>query len=165
VVGILNFFAMALAIYGSKLFVDGKFERGGWVFMVGNTINMSVALAIGNIWLFIAQAALMFYTINIVENRRVLGFLLLGTLAITAVSCIEVAGRFVVGVNSIIDAIATTTAVFGAWAMSRSYWRVMAYAWIVADLGFMYLAVHEGLVGLFIQSTVFVYHGYKRLKS
>jgi len=68
--------AMILALSGSRDFVDGRFERGSWKFLFGNAINMAMGLAVGNVWLFIGQASLAFFTLGMPQQRRALGFTL-----------------------------------------------------------------------------------------
>jgi hypothetical protein len=158
-----NVIAMLLAIRGSSNFVREDFETGSWQFMVGNSINMVVGLSIGNIWLFIAQAALMFYTLELVQDNRTIRYSLIAVLSIVLIGILGVADNFVIGYSSVIDAVATAMAIYGAYAMSRQNWTVMAWCWILADIGFLYVAVENGLVGLAIQSIAFIYHGWLRV--
>ena len=69
----LSLLAMALAMYGSKLFVKSNFDLGSKMFIVGNTINILLGLAIGNIYLSIAQLGLLVFTLPMVKvntNKR-----------------------------------------------------------------------------------------------
>jgi len=162
---LLNIIAMLLAIRGSSNFVRGDFENGSWQFMIGNTINMVVGLAIGNLWLFLAQAGLMFYTLNLVSVKRTKRYIMLGLLAVLMASILGIANIQKLSYYNLIDILATSTAIYGAYAMSKQKWSVMAKMWIIADIGFLIVAYEAGLIGLAIQSAVFIYHGYLRLTN
>lgn len=162
---LLNIVAMLLAIRGSSNFVRGDFEGGSWQFMIGNIINMAIGLAIGNLWLFLAQAGLMFYTLNLVSVRRKQRYTMLLLLAILIVSLLGVADIHRLSYYNLIDILATSTAIYGAYAMSKQNWSVMAKMWIIADIGFLWIAIDAGLIGLAIQSAIFIYHGYLRLNN
>lgn len=160
---LLNIIAMALAIRGSSNFVREDFETGAWQFMLGNVINMAVGLAIGNLWLFLAQAGLMYFTLNMPKLGRPQAFRMLALLAIILVSVLGISDTYAFSYINSIDVVATIGAIYGAYAMSKQNWSLMAKMWIIADMGFMWVAYEAGLLGLFIQSIIFVYHGYLRL--
>ncbi len=162
---LLNIAAMALAIRGSSNFVREKVEEGSWQFMIGNTINMSVGLAIGNLWLFLAQAGLMFFTLRLVKVNTTMRFRMLSILAVLLVSFFGIAYIQQLHYYSVIDILATITAIYGAYAMSKQDWHTMAKMWIIADIGFLWIAYEAGLIGLAIQSIAFIYHGYLRLNN
>ena len=162
---LLNIAAMALAIRGSSNFVREDFESGSWQFMIGNTINMSVGLAIGNLWLFLAQAGLMFFTLNLVKVSKTTRYLGLSILAVFLVSFFGIADIQQLHYYNVIDILATATAIYGAYAMSKQDWSTMARMWIIADIGFLWIAYEAGLIGLAIQSIAFIYHGYLRLNN
>ena len=164
-VTIANMIAMILAIKGSSDFVRGNFERGSWLFMIGNVTNMAVGLAVGNLWLFMAQAGLMFFTLNLVQENIRLRYSLLSIYAVILVLLLGVGREVAFSYYNIIDVIATVTAIYGAYAMSKQQWVLMAWMWIIADLGFLWVAYEASLPGLAIQSAIFVYHGYLRVTN
>jgi len=162
---LLNIVAMGLAIRGSSNFVREDFENGSWQFMIGNTINMAIGLAIGNLWLFLAQAGLMFFTLNLVKVNIAIRYRLLAILAILVISFFGIANVQSFHIYNMIDTLATITAIYGAYAMSKQDWHTMAKMWIIADIGFLWIAYEAGLIGLAIQSIAFIYHGYLRLNN
>lgn len=162
---LLNIVAMFLALLGSSNFVMKKTEKGAWQFMLGNVINMTVGLAIGNLWLFLAQAGLMYFTLNMVKVKVTKRFTLLAILAIVLISILGINTVQVFRNYGAIDITATILAILGAYAMSKAWWHAMALMWIVADIGFLIMAYQESLLGLAIQSLVFIYHGYLRLND
>jgi hypothetical protein len=162
---LLNIIAMALAIRGSSNFVRSDFESGSWQFMIGNTINMTVGLAIGNLWLFLAQAGLMFYTLNLVSENTIVRYRLLAILAVVLMTTLGIQEVQTFEVYDLIDVAATVAAIYGAYAMSKQCWTTMAWMWIVADIGFLYVAIDAHLIGLAIQSSIFIYHGYLRVTN
>lgn len=160
-VQLLSIFAMCCAMYGSKLFVDSRFDIGSMSFVLGNITNMVVGFAVGNLALVTVQVILSCFAVSMYRNTRF-------NLLVGAYGAILFA---ILGMNPVqrfhlplLDAIGAILAVRGAIAMRRHDYRAMAWCWIAADLIFMAVAVKEGLIGLFIQSAVFAYHGYKRLQ-
>ena len=159
----LSLLAMALAMYGSKLFVKSNFDLGSKMFIVGNTINILLGLAIGNIYLSIAQLGLLVFTLPMVKvntNKRF--YSLVGLLGIGLGICLPMHIGFDA---SVIDVLSTLCAWYGAYKMSKGDYTTMAKCWIVADIGFIYIGVTERLLGLTIQAMVFTYHGYLRIKG
>lgn len=161
---LISFTAMGLAVYGSKLFVKGEFTYGAQLFLIGNSLNILLGFSIGNIWLSIAQFGLLWFTlpmVNYVEHMKFYKVLFIG-IATVALSMNYSVLEFVA---SPMDIVATIGAWYGAYCMSKANWKVMAIMWILADIGFLYIGITEGLYGLAIQATIFVYHGYLRLRA
>ncbi len=157
---VLSLTAMTMAMSGSKDFVKEKYEIGSWKFMVGNTINIALGASLGDANLLLAQVGLMYYTLPMVQNKKYFKELLIFGLVLL----------IILGINSnlnfsfnIIEILATTTAWLGAYAMSKGKFKLMGLAWIIADIGFVYIAYKLQLLGLGIQALVFVYHGYLRM--
>jgi hypothetical protein len=156
----LNILAMFFAMIGSALFVHGRFEDGAKTFLLGNAINIAVALSIGDVAFGTVQAVLGAYTLPMYKDtrfNRILACLFAGALVTVGVSS---------GFHFRMDLVSVCGAVFaiiGAHAMYKQNWKLMAWMWIVADLIFIQVGVTNGLVGLTLQSMVFVYHGILRV--
>ncbi len=157
---ILNVLAMVFAMVGSALFVHGRFEEGAKTFLLGNTINIMVALGVGDVAFGLCQAVLAFYTLPMYKSRVFSGFL--SGMAAVLLAVVGVSGGFHFTMDPV-SAVGAALAIYGAYAMSKQRWTTMAWMWIVADLLFIYVGVQHGLIGLTIQSTVFVYHGILRV--
>lgn len=162
-VTLMSLTAMALAVYGSKLFVKGEFDYGAQLFLIGNSINILLGFAIGNIWLSIAQFGLLWFTLPMVGYSKYSSFYKVLFIGIATMT-MSLSYNSLNFISSPIDIIATVTAWYGAYCMSKQNWRMMAIMWIIADIGFIYIGITEGLIGLTIQASIFVYHGYLRLK-
>jgi len=160
----LSLMALLLAYKGSKLFVESNFELGSKLFMIGNTINMALALGFGNLYFFIAQASLMFFTLNMIAVKVRLFYVLLSLFGFILMSLVGLNDIQSFSYSDLIDLVSTICAIYGAYKMSKQDYKTMAIMWIVADFGFMIVAVKLQLIGLFIQSAIFCYHGYLRLK-
>ena len=156
----LSILAMSFAMIGSALFVHSRFEDGAKTFLLGNAINIAVAFGIGDVAFGTVQAVLGAYTLPMYKDTRfncILAGLFAGALAAVGVSS---------GFHFHMDLVSACGAVFaiiGAHAMYKQNWSLMAWMWIVADLIFIQVGVSHGLIGLTIQSTVFVYHGILRV--
>lgn len=157
---ILNVLAMVFAMTGSALFVHGRFEDGAKTFLLGNTINIMVALGVGDVAFGLCQAALAYYTLPMYKSPRFTGVLI--GIAATLLVAIGVSSGFHFTLDAV-SAVGASLAIYGAYAMSKQRWSVMAWMWIVADLLFIYVGVQHSLIGLTIQSVVFVYHGILRV--
>jgi hypothetical protein len=159
--------AMVAGSYGSMLFVDTKKEAanyslGAQVFMLGNITNIAVGLSIGDLSMVVAQAGLAFFTIPMFENRKVSLALVLMYIYMTLQ--LGVANHFHF-TASWLGIAASATAVYGAWAMAKAKWDIMNWCWVVADLAFIYIAILNQLLGLFVLASLFVWHGYLRIKG
>ena len=159
-VQIFSLTAMTLAISGSKDFVNEDYESGSWKFMIGNTINIALGTSLGDANLLIAQSGLMYYTLRMVKHTEYFKYLLSFGLMLLLILGINNSLSFSF---NIIEVLATITAWVGAWAMSRQKFKLMGLSWIVADIGFLYIAYKLGLIGLGIQASIFIYHGYLRI--
>ena len=157
---ILNGLAMVFAMVGSALFVHGRFEDGAKTFLLGNAINFMVALGVGDVALGLCQAALAYYTLPMYSSRKFSGFLIAILVVLGTAIGLSSGYHFTMDPVSMV---ATPLAVYGAYAMSKQRFTTMAWMWIVADLLFIYVGVRHGLIGLTIQSAVFVYHGILRV--
>lgn len=156
----LNIVAMFAAMYGSYLFVVNKFEAGAKVFLVGNAINVAVGLGIGDMGIVATQLALGWFTLPMYSNKKFtscLSILAVALLAILGVTT-EMHAHFTWA-----SSIGAVTAIYGAYRMSKHDYVTMAWMWIIADLLFAYVGWVDALPGLFIQSSVFVYHGILRV--
>jgi len=157
---ILNVFAMFFAMVGSALFVHGRFEEGAKTFLLGNTMNIMVALGVGDVAFGLCQAVLAYYTLPMYKDKKFSWFL-------TAMAAIL---GLVIGISSgfhftldAVSAVGAGLAIYGSYAMSKQRWNTMAWMWIFADLLFIWVGIQHGLIGLTIQSVVFVYHGILRV--
>ena len=166
-VQVLSGVAMVAGSYGSMLFVDtdketANYPLGAQVFMVGNITNIAVGLSIGDMSMVIAQAGLAYFTIPMFEEKRVSAALcmLFAYLSLQ----LGTAHHFHF-TASWLGICASAVAVYGAWAMSKMKWDIMNWCWVVADLAFIYIAVLNQLLGLFILASLFVWHGYLRIKG
>jgi hypothetical protein len=159
-VQVLNVFAMSFAMTGSALFVHGRYEEGAKTFLLGNAMNIAVAVGVGDVAFGAAQAALAGFTFPMFTDRKFVK--LLGALFAGSLASVGIAGsiHFTIDPVSFVGAV---LAIYGAYAMSKAQWKVMAWMWIVADLLFIWVGIHHGLLGLTIQSLVFVYHGCLRV--
>lgn len=161
----LSVVALVAGAYGSMLFVDtdktpANYSVGSQVFLLGNVLNIAVGMHIGDLSMVIAQAGLVYYTVPMFDNKRV--SLLLFTIFAYSVLVLGTANHFSF-TSTWLGACASAVAVYGAWAMERQKWNIMNWCWVIADLAFMYIAVVNQLLGLFILATLFVWHGFLRI--
>lgn len=159
-VQILSLFAMFFAMVGSALFVHGRFEEGAKTFLLGNTMNIMVALGVGDVAFGLCQAALAYYTLPMYKSRKFSAFLI--AMAVVLFIALGISSSFHLTVD-LVSSIGAVLAIYGAYAMSKARWKTMAWMWIVADLLFIWVGISHGLIGLTIQSCVFVYHGILRV--
>jgi hypothetical protein len=156
----LSVLASVFAMAGSAYMVHAKYEDGAKAFLLGNTINIMVALSIGDVAFALCQAALAWYTLPMYKSRVFSGILI--SMATVLLVSIGVSKGFHFTLDPV-SAMATPLAIIGAWAMSKQRYDLMGWMWIVADLAFVHVGVSNGLIGLTIQSLVFTYHGYLRV--
>ena len=159
-VQILSVLASIFAMSGSAYMVHQKYEDGAKAFLLGNTINIMVALSIGDLAFGLCQAALAWYTLPMYKSRAFSGLLV--SICVVLLTSIGISQGFQFHMDPV-SAFATPLAILGAWAMSKMRWDLMGWCWIVADLAFVHVGVSNGLIGLTIQSLVFTYHGYLRV--
>ena len=164
-VQLLSLTSLYLAYKGSKLFVESNFELGSKLFMLGNITNMAIALNLGNLYLFIAQSMLCYFTLNMISVNTKRFYTLMFVLLLTLILILGINNNIHFIYHDLIDIFGTITAVYGAYSMSKQRYTTMARMWILADLAFIIVAIKLGLIGLFIQSVIFCYHGYLRLKK
>jgi len=157
----LSVVAMILAIYGSKLFVDNKFDLGSKLFIVGNSINIILGLAVSNLYLTLGQLGLLLFTLPMVKlsaNKLFYSFVVMLSIVLLIILPLHFGFK-----ASILEMLSTACAWYGAYKMSKGDFATMAKCWIIADMGFVYIGVTSHLIGLTLQASIFVYHGYKRL--
>jgi hypothetical protein len=164
-VQVLSGVAMVMGGYGSMLFVDTEtkpadYPLGSKVFLVGNTINVAVGLHIGDYSMVGAQAGLAFFTLLLVKELRFTA--IVGALLSALILWIGIAHNFHFTASGL-GVFASSVAIFGAWAMWRGKLDIMNWCWVVADLVFIYIAILNQLVGLFLVACLFTWHGYLRI--
>lgn len=159
-VQILSVLASIFAMSGSALMVHQKYEDGAKAFLLGNTINIMVALSIGDLAFALCQATLAWYTLPMYKSRAFSGLLV--AMAVVLLTSVGISKGFYFHMDPV-SLFATPFAVIGAWAMSKMKLDMMGWMWIVADLAFVHVGMSNGLIGLTIQSLVFTYHGYLRV--
>jgi hypothetical protein len=166
----LTLVSSVLAAYGSLLFIDrdghpAQYGLGAIVFTVANAINIAVGLHIGDLVLVSSQAGLMWFTLPMYENKR---FSMVCSGGFIALICILGVAKNFHFTASYLGAACSIIAISGAWFMSRGKFTPMAWCWLIADLGFIVVAVLNKLPMLGVLALVFVYHsslrllGYKR---
>jgi hypothetical protein len=159
-----------LAAYGSLLFIDranhpAQYDLGAMVFTVANIINICVGIHIGDLVLVSSQAGLMYFTLPMYKNKVFSMICSVG--AITLMYLLSVAESFHF-TASYLGAACSIIAISGAWFMSKCKFTPMAWCWLIADIGFIVVAVLNHLPMLGVLAMVFVYHsslrllGYKR---
>lgn len=166
-VQLLAIAAMVAGARGSMLFVDttkrpANYEHGSMVFLIGNATNVAVGLHIGDMSLVIAQAGLAWYTLPMYNDKIVSWFCSLWVLYLVAMTGLANHFSFTA---SWLGVCASAVAVYGAWAMSKAKWDSMNWSWVIADLAFIYIAIQNRLIGLGILASLFVWHGYLRIKG
>lgn len=136
------------------------------MFLIGNFIAMPLGFYFGNIYFSLAIFGLTVFTVIIVKPHlnkmfytvmlfiTYLMILVLGPVDFNTVSFSP---------HGVIDVIATITAWAGSYAMYRGNYVAMAWAWIIADLGFLWIAYDAAILGLGIQASFFIYHGALRI--
>jgi hypothetical protein len=166
-VQLLSVIALFAGAYGSWLFVDridkpADFVAGCRVFLFGNFTNIAIGFCIGDLSLVIAQAGLVYFTAPFVGNKKFVGF-------VTVVFILEMLtlpmANVLVFKTSYLGAFASFVAVLGAWAMSKGKTDIMNWCWVIADLAFIHIAITNRLLGLGLVATLFVWHGYVRIKG
>lgn len=166
---VLTTVSSMLAAYGSLLFIDrvnhpAEYDLGAMVFIVANSINIAVGLHIGDLVLVTSQAGLLVFTIPMYKNK--LFSLVCSVGFITLIYFLGVAKSFHFTATYLGGA-CTVIAILGAWYMTRDTTK-MAWCWLIADLGFIVVAILNHLPMLGVLALVFVYHsslrllGYKR---
>jgi hypothetical protein len=167
---VLTVISSVLAAYGSLLFINrvnhpAQYDLGAMVFTVANCINIAVGLHIGDLVLVSSQAGLAWFTLPMFSNKRFslacsVGFIIL-------MYTLSIADTFHF-TASYLGIACSLIAISGAWFMSKGRYTPMAWCWLIADLGFIVVAVLNHLPMLGVLAMVFVYHsslrllGYKR---
>lgn len=166
----LTLVSSVLAAWGSLLFIDrenhpAEYSKGAMVFTIANAINIIVGLHIGDIVLTSSQAGLLWFTLPMYSNKK---FSIVCTIGfISLLSILGIANTFHC-TGSILGIVSSLIAISGAWLMSKGKYTPMAWCWLIADLGFIVVAILNNLPMLGILAVVFVYHsslrllGYKR---
>lgn len=160
-VQILSVFASFFAMTGSALMVrEGREPEGARAFLLGNAMNIAVALGVGDVAFMAAQAALAGFTFPMFKDRKFNA--ILGAMFVSEITIVGIAGSFHLTMDPV-SFVGAVLAIWGAFAMMKHNWNLMGWLWIVADLLFLYVGYEHGLLGLMIQSAVFIYHGYLRV--
>ena len=157
---VLNVLASIFAVTGSGLMVHTRYEEGAKSFLLGNVINVAVAIGTGNIAFGLSQASLAYYTVPMYKSVRFTSFLV--GMAIVLSMILGFSSHLFLEMD-IVSTIAMPFAIFGAYAMSKRWFGIMGWMWIIADLLFIYVGVKYNLLGLTLQSVIFVYHGILRV--
>ena len=162
---LLAVLAMFAGGYGSMLFVEtetkpANYELGSIVFLIGNSTNIALGLHIGDMALFSTQVGLAYFTLPMFNSKLVKTSLALWLTVL--ILTLGVANHFHF-TASWLGVCASAVAVYGAWAMSKAKWDTMNWCWMVADLAFVYIAILNGLYGLLVLASLFVWHSYLRI--
>ena len=157
---VLNVLASVFAITGSWVMTQERYEEGAQTFLLGNVINMAVAVGTGNVAFGLSQAALAFYTVPLYKSKPFTCFLV--GMAVVLGLNLGLSSHLYLEMDTV-SMIAMPFAIVGAHAMSKHRFALMGWMWIIADVLFIYVGVKYNLLGLTIQSVIFVYHGYLRV--
>lgn len=158
---VLNILAMLCALYGSWSMVRDDRVNAGRSFLVGNMLNLLVGITVGNLALIITMIGFTYYTTMLIENhdRVTIGFM--GA----ALFPFMTPAPDVFFQMDAVGLVATLMALYGSQCMVEGKITRMCWMWIMADLLFLYIAYTEGLIGLAIQSVIFVYYSIIRLNG
>jgi hypothetical protein len=169
-VQIMMLFSMYLAIKGSRSFVNGEFELGAVYFVLTDAINIIVGLYF-NLFFSLAQAGLLYFValkFDIINNKKDRIFftnvLLCSFVLVYFLGAVDI-NTLKFHTDGYLDIIATITAIYGSYMMSKDKTMQMAIAWIIADIGFLWIAYQNKIVGLAIMAMFFIYHGFLRVKK
>jgi hypothetical protein len=162
IINVISVVATVLSIYGSKLCVKGNYGKANKVFVLGNSMNIAVALSCGNIAFLLGQYMLRYYTINMIEDKmfkNIAGLLVLTILAVIGINTNILNIDF-----NIFELIGTIGAILGTKRMIKGDIKNMSYWWIIADLVFFYVGIDYMIGGLIVASLMFTLHGVQRLR-
>ena len=166
---ILTVVSSLAAAWGSLLFIDyhnrpTNYELGAMVFTIANAINITIGIHSGDIVLISSQAGLMYFTLPMYKNK--IHSVICLTSFIILVCILGIASSFH-ATASLLGVVCSIIAILGAWYMDKNLTK-MAICWLIADLGFILVAILNHLPMLGLLALVFVYHsslrllGYKR---
>lgn len=156
----LSALAMVFAITGSGLMVHKRYEEGAKAFLLGNTINIMVALGVGDVAFLASQAALAAYTLPMYKSKSFSAFLI--GMAIVLLWAVGISSGFHFTLDPV-SGVGAVLAIIGARAMYKGQFNLMGWMWIIADPMFIYVGLQHGLTGLVLQSAVFTWHGVLRV--
>ena len=157
----MNIIALFSAIAGSWLMVKGQHRNAARMFTIGNILNFMVGIMVGNLALCFTMIGFTYYTTMLLTDtdRIVTGFFG-ASLFPFAKPAPDVFFQM-----DLIGLLATIMALYGSKCMVEGNIRMMCWMWILADLLFLYIGITTGLVGLAVQSIIFVYYSIIRLNG
>lgn len=164
-VQIISLVSFYTSYKGSKLFVESNFELGSKLFMIGNVVTMAIGLYVGNLYVFAGQAALCYYTLNMISINTTRFYILMFSILFGLIGILGINPDIKFVYHDVIDLFGSITAIYGSYAMSKKNYSMMAKMWIVADICAIVVAIKLGLIGLLLKAAIFCYHGYLRLKG
>lgn len=166
---LIMLFTMYLSIKGSRYFVDGYFHLGAVMFTVANFANIIAGLHF-NLFFTLAQTGLMYFTVRLFDFKTEADKIFFKYMFLFSIVLAFMLGNINIENISfqaygIIDISATLTAWYGSYMMSKNRFLEMSLAWIIADIGFLWIAYEHSLIGLAVTSIFFIYHGFLRLQK